>query len=368
MSNSRLVINNQKIKLIENRNSLQIKKGKLILNEDVTSISADQAFSMISDTGKSLANIGEGIVKTYLAQVKLSMKILLIPLSGNLSNIISSYEQDIGEVNKLFLDSIPSNVQNTSQFINISNNASQFVFSKVFDNLKQIEGIDEIINAKNITDFIVPPPLQNVINGFYENGKDIPSGMWQTVTKDLPDFFKIDGSSYGSFEKESSKLRELNDDINSMLGYRQGSKGSSGLKVGPIEDKYKNLTIAFVNKIFLGVDDLKTTHGIDLDDNKYDDITNNIMCILLACDQNKKTTPPYYSAQPAPTWSTKAENNPPASSKITRFKFADQFQGKYLYITIKRDDENTPTAENCFFCFDDGTTQKTPDCSFSNFF
>jgi len=366
MSNSRLVINNQKIKLIENRNSLQIKKGKLILSEDVTDVSTEQAFSVISDTGKSLVNIGEGILKMYVSQMKLGLNLLLLPLTRNLNEIIKSYEQDIGEVNKLFSESIPSNVQKTSQLINISANPSTFVFSKIFDNLQKVEGVSQVINAKNITDIVVPPPLQNVINNFYEKGKDIPSGMWQTFTKDLPEYFKIEGSSYSTLDKESTKLKELNDEINAMFGTRRESaKGISDLKI-EANDRHEKFAIEFVNAFRTNNNtSLINTFSFDFQKNKS--VIDNILHVVTQCDKNSSST---YNlgGSTAPAWVTSvAAGNPPPTNEIVRFSIACSLNS--FHITIKKNQSSAPyQASKCYFSFDDDNVQTTPDYDISSFF
>lgn len=368
MSNSKLVINNQKIKLIENRNSLQIKKGKLILSEDVTDVSTEQAFSVISDTGKSLVNIGEGILKMYVSQMKLGLNLLLLPLTRNLNEIIKSYEQDIGEVNKLFSDSIPSNVQKTSQLINISANPSTFVFSKIFDNLQKVEGVSQVINAKNITDIVVPPPLQNVINNFYEKGKDIPSGMWQTFTKDLPEYFKIEGSSYSSLDKESTKLKELNDEINAMFGMRSNKlKSISGLQIEEDKD-FKDFAIKFVDAIRTNDDtDIKSKYGMDFNDVDNKRIINNFIHIIIPSDLNTRLNA--YSSSHTFTWDqTNAAPVPPPNNEFLRFKIKVTSIPN-LHISIKKNAVSQPyEAKKCYFSLDDDDKQKTQDYDFTSFF
>ena len=375
MSNSKLVINNQKIKLIENRNSLQIKKGKLILSEDVTDVSTEQAFGMISDTGKSLLNIGQGIIKMYIAQMKMSSNFLLLPLTKNLNEIIKSYEQDIGEVNKLFSESIPSNVQKTSQLINISANPSTFVFSKIFDNLQKVEGVSQVINAKNITDVVIPPPLQNIINNFYESGKDIPGGLWNTVTKDLPNFFKIEGSTYSSIDSGSRELKKLNDEINNLFGGRKGitNRGISGLIINTSND-FENYAVSIINSVLSRTPDPLSNGFFANDENCV-----NFFHTLLNCEENSTsvykdpginmTTYPDFKTN---FWKDKEERSPPSSDFLIRQKMDFKIGGSEVFLTIKKNEARTNNydynEDDCYFSLDDGIDQKTDDISFEIFF
>jgi hypothetical protein len=375
MSNSKLVISNQKIKLIENRNNLQIKKGKIILNEDVTDVSTEQAFSMISDTGKSLLNIGKGITKMYIAQMKMSSNFLLLPLTKNLDSVIKSYEQDINEVNKLFTDSIPSNVQKTSQLLNISNNPSSFVFTKIFDNLQKIEGVSQVINAKNVLDAAIPPPLQRIVDNFYESGKDIPGGLWNIVTKDLPGFFKVESSTYSSIDKESRELKELNDEINNLFGSRKGIKGRgiSGLTI-KTSDAFENYSLGIINSILT-----KAINPIVNDFFSNDDNCVNLFHTLLHCQANDTASniykdPGFDSRYGIASgfWKNNAENVPPASDYIIRKKLDVNIAGSDVYLTIKKNEAKVNgfnyDQDDCYFSLDDGTEQKTEDISFEIFF
>jgi hypothetical protein len=352
MSNSKLVISNQKIKLIESRNKLQIKKGQLILNEDVTSVSSEQAIGMISDTFKSTVNIGKGLIKFYVAQIRLAISVILLPLTRDLESMTKNYSDDLENINTLFKESIPQNVENTANLIKIANNPNFFIVSKVIENFKNVPGIEDISKIKDITQTVFPKHVKNILNHNYDIGKNAASTFVDIFTKKLPEFARVDHSYYEDIKNHKleeilKKLRgrEIDDDQNPISG-KPIKLNNSILKtfLDEIvnEMKNSNFSTARVNAF------------IDKNQDAFD-------CIyyILTLEADKKFT-----------WDIKNAIPPLNTLTIARFELDDSVLGNDIHITISKIQKvvNNNDLKNCYIAIDDGTNQLTENLNFYTLF
>ncbi len=351
MNNSKLVINNQKIKLIENRNSLQIKKGKLILNEDVTSISTDQAFSMVSDSFQSTVKIGQGLINFYLAHLKVSISTLLLPLTRDITSIIKGYSDDLDKINTLFKESVPQNVENTANLIKIANNPNVFIFSKVIETFKNVPGIDDISKIKNITDGVFPRQVKKLLDQAYQQGKNAPDVVINFLNNDLPNYMQVDSSYY-----EDIKNKELEDILKKIRGGEKTDKQKSisGKPIKENQQVYNNF-IDLVNQIKMN----------DFSNNPLSDLVNN-QSNIADCIYHLLT----YESDHNFKWDSNNAIAPLRNNEIVRFKLDDSVLGPNLFITIKKKQrvDDNDDLKNCYIAIDDDSEQLTKNLDFYNLF
>jgi len=347
---SRLIIKGKKINLDLN---------KKYIKEAIEDISLDSAGSMITDTVKSTLKISEGIIKNFIANTKFMISLSFLPLTKNLDNIIKNYEADIKNSNKLFTESIPSNVANSSKLIAMSANSPSIFFEKVSEEFEKIEGMKEIINAKVITDLSLIGPIGNLVNNVLMESKDIFSFLLNKTLNEIPQSIAGNLSNYSN-TKENKKLEELR----SKLHDGQKStpdEGISGLIINFDESKTNNILIKqIVNPIRTKNSDDKFIKNLNEKNNDADILKCILSIIVLDNDIKKRND---Y------TWKKENAESPLNKNNIVRIK-SSIFQN--CYVTIKKSSENIITSKeelkNCFIAMDFQGKQFTNDYNLYDLF
>ncbi len=354
---SRLVIKNNKIILNENIKQ-NINSNKQRLKEDVTSISLQSAGSMLTDTVQSTLKISQGIITNFLTNMKFMISLALLPLTRNLDNIVKSYESEIKESNKLFLESIPQNVAGTAKLIAIPATSTSIFFEKVAQEFEKVEGIKEIINAKSIPDLsFLTGPIKNMLERGFSDTYDITKKVLEMVLKDIPK--ELAGNSYYySNSKENRELQELRD---KLFGEKntEYETGISGLPIKIEDDTYlKILQDKIINPVYSATASSDKNVGIlkSIADKKENDI-NIINCIYNIKNFTSTSFP----------WKTNGAISPNNKSLKVRYQL-DFSPG--LFITIEKNKEKISSSldlESCYIALDNGRKQVTKDFSFSEF-
>lgn len=348
MNNNTLIIKNNLIKIKENnanKHTLKIKKAKVILSEDVTqSISTDQAFSTIKDTFVSTSKIGEAIIKNFLSNIKFLISVSLLPISQNLDNIIKSYETEISNSNKLLLDSIPSNVLNSTNILTIASNPSSLIFEKMMQNFENIQGIKDIINIKNLSNIIIPDPVKKIISNSVNSGKNITSSIFSTVLTDLPKYLQGEYSTYRN--TENAELQELR----KRLSGRSNAASISGLPIS-ITNHGQNTLLEIINDIRNGY----TTRILNSINDSEVEFLHNLYNIL-------------YLSKHSQNWEHSQAISPNNTDLKTRHQLV--YYPNY-FITLTRPNtniQNNGDWNNCFIALDNGTNQVTSNISLASVF
>ena len=351
---SRLVIKNNNITLDNNIKKLIISNKKILVKEAIEDISLENASAILTDTVKSTVKISEGILKNFLTNTKFMISISLLPLTQNLDSVVKSYESDISASNKLFLESIPQNVANTSNILSIPATTPTAIYQKFSEEFEKVEGIKEIINSKFFSSLDIIGTIKKLLEGTFDFQKDVTGVILKTVLKDLPQYLAGESSLYGT--NENKELQNLLEKIYGRGSSYDEEEGISGFKI-----KKNQLAEDFALKI---ANSIRTTTGTHYGKGIVEDaFTNNIPeaaaivnCIfhLIEYTQSSKFK-----------WDTNLAIPPLNNTNIVRFKYSN------YNITIKK--TSTPiTSEdqlkNCYLAIDKNNEQATEDLDFYSLF